>query len=334
MAVSIPEGNVNDLIEKAKKCRIPLVCDFEITFKCNLRCVHCFHSDKAATGDELSYKDICRILDEIVEEGCLGLTMTGGEVLLQKNFFDIYNYAFEKGLLITVFTNGTLITPEIADYFQSHPPYSIEISLYGTTKGTYESITKVPGSFERCINGIALLIDRGIHVNLKTVAMTLNVAEITEMKKYASKLGVGFRVSTNIYPRFDFSREACKFRLAPKDAVKVMLEVHGSKVLKKHTDKCGGGISSFHIDPYGNLSICLPFRVYDHNLCYEPFRNAWQTLVPTLERARSIEKCLSCEVRSMCDQCPAWAYLENRAKDMPIGYVCKLTKMLSQNIHQ
>jgi radical SAM protein with 4Fe4S-binding SPASM domain len=332
MELSIPEGNIEELQRKLMNVRFPLACDFELTFKCNLKCVHCFLFDHK--GTELSYEEVCRILDEIVEEGCLGLIMTGGEVLLRKDFLDIYDYAYEKKLRIDVFTNGTLITPEIADHFQMRPPHFIEISLYGITNETYEKITRVPGSFKKCINGISLLHNRGIPVNLKTVALTLNVSEIAEMKSYATKLGVGFRVSTNILPKFNRSKEPCKFRLTPKDAVEVKSMVYGSNttMIKEHKDKCGGGKSQFHIDPYGNISICLLYRKYDYNLRYVTFREAWQNLKPAPKRARDSQECLSCEARSVCDQCPAWAYLENGSCDVPSDWVCQFTKLAKAKI--
>ena len=333
MDLSIPEGNIEELQRKLMKVRFPLTCEFELTFKCNLKCVHCFHNFEHK-GAELSYKEICQILDEIVEEGCLEFLMTGGEVLLRKDFLDIYNYAYEKKLRIYVFTNGTLITPEMADHFQAHPPRSIEISLYGITKETYEKVTRVPGSFEKCIKGISLLHNRGLHVILKTVAMTLNVSEIAEMKKYASKLGVGLRVSTSILHKFNRSKEPCKFRLTPRDAVEVMSMVGGGNttVIKEHKDRCSAGKSNFYIDPYGNLSICLLYRKYDHNLRYVPFREAWQNLKPAPRRARDSQKCLSCEARSVCDQCPAWAYLENGSYDVPSDWVCQFTKLAKAKI--
>ena len=333
MELSIPEGNIEELQRKLMKVRFPLACDFELTLKCNLKCVHCFHNFDHK-GAELSYKDVCRILDEIVEEGCVGLILTGGEVLLRKDFLDIYDYAYEKKLRIEVFTNGTLITSEIADHFKTRPPYSIQISLYGITKETYEKVTRVPGSFEKCINGISLLHNRGIHVILKTVAMTLNVSEIAGMKKYANRLGVELNVSTNILPKFNRSKEPCKFRLTPKDAVEVKSMVYGSNttMIKEHKDKCGGGKSQFHIDPYGNISICLLYRKYDHNLRYVPFLEAWQNLKPAPRRARDSQECLSCEARSVCDQCPAWAYLENGSYDVPSDWVCQFTKLAKAKI--
>ncbi len=156
--------------------RIPISGCIEITQRCNNHCVHCYNNlsvgDRQARKAELVLDEYCRILDEIVDAGCLWLLFTGGEIFIRQDFLDIYTYARRKGLLITLFTNGTLISPEIADQLAQSPPFSIEITIYGRTKATYESITKIDGSFERCFNGIHLLMDHKLPLKLKTMAIT------------------------------------------------------------------------------------------------------------------------------------------------------------------
>jgi MoaA/NifB/PqqE/SkfB family radical SAM enzyme len=71
--------------------------------------------------------------------------LTGGKPFVRKDFLDIYLDAKKKGLLVTLFTNGTLINSEIADFLAEWLPFSIEISLYGVTKEAYEAVTGIPG---------------------------------------------------------------------------------------------------------------------------------------------------------------------------------------------
>ena len=142
----IPEIQYSDfskrLHEKVAGQRIPINGSLELTFRCNLRCVHCYaaHGHQGIPGkQELTFAEICGILDQIVDEGCLWLLLTGGEPLLRPDFLDIYTYAKRKGLLVTLFTNGTLITPRIADYLADWRPLKVEITLYGRTQETYEA---------------------------------------------------------------------------------------------------------------------------------------------------------------------------------------------------
>jgi MoaA/NifB/PqqE/SkfB family radical SAM enzyme len=140
---------------------LPLSGAIEVTRRCPLTCVHCYNNlpmaDRDAARSELTLEEHCRILDELADAGCLWLLFTGGEIFARRDFLDIYTHAKKRGFLITLFTNGTLITPRIADYLVTWKPFAIEITLYGATKETYDRLTGVPGSYEKCLRGIHLL---------------------------------------------------------------------------------------------------------------------------------------------------------------------------------
>ena len=129
--------------------RVPLGGTLELTHRCNNRCRHCFNNlrsdDAPALGRELSTREVARILDEAAALGCVWVLLTGGEILLRPDFTDIYDHARGLGLLVTLFTNGTLVTPELADHLDRHRPFSVEVTLYGATRETYERVTGDPG---------------------------------------------------------------------------------------------------------------------------------------------------------------------------------------------
>ena len=187
--------------------RIPIEGTIETTYRCNLNCVHCYVNQPAASIEErereLSLERLKQLVDEIVAEGTLFVLFTGGEVLLRPDFPELYLYARSKGLLVTIFTNGTLVTDRIADLFVEARPDKIEISLYGMTKETYDRVTRVPGSFEKCIAGIQRLVERGLPLTLKTMALAWNHHEIEAMEAYAKSLGLVFRFDSSLNPRVD-----------------------------------------------------------------------------------------------------------------------------------
>ena len=172
--------------------RFPLGGQWELTCRCNLECVMCY-TDPFNTPEriqqELSYPEIARILEELREAGCVELCFTGGEPLARRDFLDIYKDAKQKGVLLTVFTNGTLITPEMADYWVQYPPKMIEISLHGLSPQSFDAITQGPGSHQRCVRGIELILERDLPLTLKTTGMTVNHDEIMEIKDYVDRLG-------------------------------------------------------------------------------------------------------------------------------------------------
>ena len=221
--------------EKIGNLRLPLSGSIEVTRRCNLQCAHCFlnlpAADRSAREHELSLGEWRDIIDQIVAEGCLWLLLTGGEPLLRPDFLDLYTYAKQKGLFITLFTNGTLITPAIADHLARWRPFAVEITVYGRTEETYEAVTGVPGSYERCVQAIHLLRDRKINLTLKTMVTRLNRHELAGMKDWATGLGLTFRYDAVLSPRIDGSRTPCTLRVPPEEVV--ALDIRGRSEVQR-----------------------------------------------------------------------------------------------------
>src|SRR6058998_1099266 len=105
------------LSQKGAEARVPVETMIELTYGCNLRCVHCYNPTHAAKG-ELSTEQTKTILDQLAEQGCLRVKFTGGELFTRKDVFEIFTHAKTKGFSIIILTNATLITPERADRIQ------------------------------------------------------------------------------------------------------------------------------------------------------------------------------------------------------------------------
>jgi radical SAM protein with 4Fe4S-binding SPASM domain len=290
--------------------------------------------------------DHCRILDEISAAGCFWLLYTGGEIFARKDFPEIYRYAKSKGFVITLFTNGTLITPEIVELLSEWPPFSVEITLYGITPEVYERVTRVPGSYHRCLEGIRLLNAGGIPLKLKTMALTLNRDEIFAMKRFAEdELGVPFKFDPVINPRIDCSPAPLAFRLRPDEILD--LELQDTKRMKEwkefadlfvredrnrdcqHVYQCSGGTQSFAIDPYGNLTPCVLTTFDSFDLKNESFSSGWNVFLKQLLEKKVFRKtkCSECRLFSLCGMCPANGYLENQDFDAPNDFLCHLAHL-------
>ena len=144
-----------DFTRRVMAARIPLDGSIELTHRCNLRCVHCYLGDQDVIRkhrpEEMSTKQVMALIDEVVDAGALNLTFSGGDPMMRKDFAELYVYAVKKGLLVTVFCDGVLISDRIIEVFKRFPPSNVEVSIYGATRETYEAITQVKGSFERCL---------------------------------------------------------------------------------------------------------------------------------------------------------------------------------------
>ena len=330
---------------KAAQGRVPLAGGIELTPRCNLKCVHCYISDESrqeSLDKLLTNEEIYSIIDDMVEEGCLWLLLSGGDPLVRKGFVDIYKYAKEQGLLLTLFTNGTLITEEIADVFAGWRPYSIEITLYGMTEETYGRVTGVPSGYTRVMKAIEFLQERQINFLLKAVVLTLNKHELWDMKKFAEDLGVQFRYDSTMFPQLDGCTKPTAYRITPEEAV--ALEMQDSermdlqiKFNEKHVGpppdlgesrySCGAGRSSFYIDPFGNMRICLMHEPFSYNLREGSFKDGWYKFFPEVLNQPPAYKtdCHTCHYRAMCGSCPAWSYLVHQDPDKKVEYLCELT---------
>lgn len=339
----IPELAYGDFSErlhaKVAAKRIPIGGSLELTFRCNLRCAHCY-IDHEDTQKELTLAEIDSLLDTLIAEGCLWLLLTGGEPFVRKDFLDIYTAAKKKGMIVTLFTNGTMITEEIADYLADWRPFCVEITLYGMTKDTYENVTGVPGSHARCLSGIELLLERKIPLKLKTMVLSLNKHELEQMREYTEGLGLTFRYDPLVNPRIDGSHKPSEVAITPEEVVQ--LDVNDKKrfdswmeMLEKYLGPpsdptalfgCGAGRSSFNIDPYGKMSVCVLVRQPEHDLRTQPFKTGWYEAFPeVLATKRTKESpCAKCELAALCGQCPGWAELEHGDPELPVDYLCKV----------
>jgi radical SAM protein with 4Fe4S-binding SPASM domain len=349
---AVPEVTFREFRERAgiDARRIPVEGTIETTFRCNLNCVHCYVNEPAGSkeiaGRELSLGRLKQLVDEVVAEGCLFVLFTGGEILVRPDFPELYLYARSKGLLATIFTNGTLITDRIADLFAEHTPETIEITLYGMTKETYERVTRVPGSYEKCIAGIRRLVDRGLPLTLKTMALTWNHAEVEAMRAYARSLGLDFRLDSSLNPRVDCgANRNDELQIDPERALQLDLGTPGLleelkgfcerltrpgvKYDTEHVYTCGAGQSSFTVDPYGRLQMCQLSRRSFHALKEGTFAEGWHELFPRLrERTwQSNDVCRRCNIMSLCGSCPGAAEMETGDPEGIIPGFCELTHL-------
>ena len=340
-----------DLHQRHTGERVPLQVSIEVTRRCPLECLHCYNNlpmaDVEAKQRELSKEEHFRMLDELVAMGCFWILYTGGEIFARKDFLEIYTYAKKKGFLITLFTNGTIINEQIADYLAEWPPFAIEITLYGRTRETYEALTAIPGSYDRCLNGIKLLKDRGLPLKLKTVATSVNKHEILAMKHFAEhELGIEFKTDGQINPRIDCSQSPLAVRLAPEEVVALDLHSHKEvseyrRLAKRDAENppnladnqsvyfCGGGMNSFAINAYGEMGICVISQQETFSVAGVELKHVWEGYLEEVRRRKRtrVTKCTQCRIQSLCGMCPANGELENGDRESPVSFLCNVAHL-------
>ncbi len=346
---------MNNLYRKASEQRIPMNGSFEITHRCNLRCKHCYLGSQDvvhanAADQELDTKTICKIIDEITTAGCLQLLITGGEPLVRKDFLEIYQHAAQSGLIIRLFTNGTLISDKIIKELQAMPPRETEITLYGATAETYENVTGVPGSYKRCMQGIEKLLAAKIPLKLKTMLLNLNQHEFHDMEQFADNLGLGFRYDSAVQPCLNGDKAPLTYRVTPDEIVAIdfadkgrcvgwqeQYEKYGGVFVSDKLYNCGAGRMGFHIDPCGNLMPCMTAVHYKYNLLQGSFEDGWNNFIPKEFLAKLAPKnfgCQKCPKQFLCNFCPAFFYLENESETERSEYLCQIGHQRYQAIQK
>jgi radical SAM protein with 4Fe4S-binding SPASM domain len=328
------------LHHEGQKQKLALSGTLELTTHCNLRCGHCYIVDNT-TRNELTTQEILRVLDEMVDAGCLWLLLTGGEVMVRKDFLEIYLAAKRRGLILTVFTNATLVTPEIADALADYPPFSIEVTLYGMTEATYEEVTGVKGSYQRCRRGIERLHAKGLPLRLKTVVLKQNQHERLDMETFAHSLGLEFRYDSTINPRLNGGLSPTATRITPEEVVqidqndprrlaewrKVWDDIERAPAADgdDHLFNCGAGLSSFHITPQGRLQVCELFPYPNVDLRTSSFLEGFAVFRALRDRRYTTDSpCQGCKVNALCTKCAGFAYLETGDPEAPVDWLCDI----------
>lgn len=334
-----------------KPGEFPIAGSIELTLRCNVRCRHCYILYPGATKGEMTTAGVKAVLDKLSDFGVLFLLMTGGEPLARGDFRELYLYARNKGFLITLFTNATLVDEDTAAFFARHPPRRIEVSIYGHTEETYENVTGVRGSFKRFRRGIELMLEHKLPLSLKTMVMKSNRHEFESIKEWAEGLGVPFRFDAVVNPQLDGGTEVLKERLDPEDVVRLdgtgdAHRKHYQTLLNKALEKprsrkafsCGAGIKTFHVDPRGNIHPCMMWRNNPYSLktgTLEGWNEALGELRKTEVPADS--NCLTCPHHVACNNCAATSALENSGvPGRPVGYYCQInyTREKILNLHR
>lgn len=335
---------VESLLDSAARHRQPASGTFELTSRCNLSCSMCYvrHAghDRSARTRELPAEAWVNMARQATDNGMVFMLITGGEVFVRKDFFEIYEPLTKLGLLIRLFTNGTLVTNRVAERLAFAPPNLTSITLYGATAATYEAVTGVSGSYARCCAGIEALLAHGIPLGLKATITRQNLGELEVMRQMARDWGLGFSANGLLTKRIDGTHsdvDTCRISAGDcvavegadrKPATNSAYERRSSGALDDVGNFfCRAGKASFHINAVGEMSVCMDMTEPAAKPQEVGFAKAWasvQHFVDTVPAAAS--ECFSCSARKHCPRCPAWSLLETGTMTEPVPYLCEIAR--------
>ncbi len=330
-------GLVDTLLEKSVDNYVPLRAIFELTYRCNFACDFCYMSPLGEP--ELSFAECQEVIDGLKTEGCLFLTLTGGEPLTRRDFFEIAEYARSKCMALEVKTNGMLVTEEVAQRFKQLAVMNVDISIHGSTPEAHDAVTQRKGSFERVTNGIKVLKDRGIPVTIKSVLTQQNFHDRTGIKSLAQQMGCDCVFDLTVTARQDGDITPHKHKITVAEMEKFIEENEQDYLdsLRKCVTPrdlfderpCYAGISTCSVNPYGEVYPCIQLPYSVGNIRHNTFGEIWRSSA-ALGKIRSVKigdlsMCTSCPSVADCLRCPGLALLEDGDMLGPSMEACRQT---------
>lgn len=200
----------------------PFLIVWNFTKQCNLRCKHCYeNAGPKPAPDELTTEEARRIIDEFYKEGVVAIAFSGGEPLIRKDFFEIARYAADNDFYVSVATNGTLITPEIAKRLKEVGVQYVEVSLDGFEK-THDEFRGIKGAWKRAVQGMKNAITAGLDVGVGTTITKYNLKEIPDFLNFLEK-----EIHPKRFIHFNFiptgrGKEIIEADLSPKERKKLL----------------------------------------------------------------------------------------------------------------
>ncbi len=310
---------VEEMGAKALKMGIPLSVQLDLTYRCNERCIHCYldHEDHG----EMTTSEIKDLLDQLAEAGVFFLSLSGGEILMRRDFFEILEYARLRDFCVKLKTNAVLIRETEAERIRDLGVESIQISIYSHRAEVHDAITKMPGSLKRSINAVRFLRSKGLRVTIANVLMMQNIQDYSGVRALAAELGVEITIDPTITPKMDGDRSLLDLNI-DQQALEDIFRKEG--LLANAGDACvppigpddevldslpcSAGHTACYVSPYGDVYPCVQFPLPSGNVRRDKFLQIWRHS-PQLNEVRSITArdltgCSHCSNLKSCTRCP------------------------------
>jgi radical SAM protein with 4Fe4S-binding SPASM domain len=356
----------NHMLALASQRRVPLIGTLELTARCNLSCQMCYvrreGADPSIAAHEVSATAWVDIARQALREGSLFLLLSGGEPLLRRDFFEIYDPLSRMGFFLTLFTNATLLGDREVAVFAQRPPSKVVVTLYGATAETYGRVCGDPSAFSRAVAGVRRLVAAGVRTELRATLNRDNVGDQAALEDLSEEL-VGVRKMETSVLLTPAVRGACtqprERRLSPEElAARRVTETACDSILAGEAGEpvsvrslsgsiarevaaqggpfaapppmfCAGGRGSFWIAWDGRM---LPCALMDQPFTLplrDGFAPSWRQLTGATDHIPGAAECRACAHRPYCSVCPGRLQAETGSFTTTTPYLCEL----AQRIH-
>lgn len=318
---------------------------FELTYRCNLKCVHCYNPKNIADS-EIDF-DMCKkAIDDAYSAGCFRITFSGGEAVLHNRFLDLVKYARSKRISVEIFTNGQILARDNDLYndLLAQYPYRIGVSLYSTDEKTHEAVTAVKGSFRNTYELIERLREDNVNVQIKNFLLNINCADCIAVKRFAQKTGAMSVADISLIPTIEGDKKTLHYVLEESQLFELYTNIDSPLYVgadykvrdyekMKDSAPCFGGFTGLTVTPNGEVIICVSLPLSVGNLKETSLWEIWRAAAEKRKDSRlyawreisvsDFEDCYKEEYCAYCDFCPGMGFLEN-------GYLKKSEVLCAQ----
>lgn len=348
------------VFRKGAARRIPVSGTFEITSRCNFNCrmcyIHMSPEEQAAFGKELSTDEWLRLGRDAVSEGMIYLLLTGGEPLLRHDFITLYTEFIRMGVMISINTNGALITSEILECFQKYRPEKVNVTLYGMSDESYNRLCGVKDQWKTVIENIKVLKKAGIQIALNTTFTKYNLYDMESIIAFAREVDIPIRMSSFIFPPVrnghakddiyllphEMGRAAAKFDYLTMDNEQLKKRVqyikdclNGDVIPKQNIPEsristCMAGKGAFWISWDGKMYPCGMLADFSENVCSSGFKEGWKRICEIMKNVYLPSECSMCRYQPVCPSCAAVSQCCQGRSDSLVQELCIRTKAYTE----
>lgn len=334
-----------ELVLSAKKKRIPIVGQYELTARCNLDCKMCYihnANSNALRARELSTETWIRIFDEAYDMGLMFATLTGGECLLRQDFKELYLHLWKKRVRVTIFTNGTLIDDEYVDFFKKYPPEKIRISLYGSSEAAYRKVTGHEG-FQKAISAYHKLTTAKIPVGIAVTPSSYMKDDFMNIRHFCLENGIQCPPANFFLTKNRDDPDKDDHNLTIEEIVSLATaeaQLNGELTPVSNTPEpcgscteapvgilCNAGHGALLVSWDGKMHPCVSLPEGRASLLEMSYAEAWEETKAMVDKMLRGAECVGCPYDAVCPKCPVM-----RLTSLHSGHcnpaVCELTRKL------
>jgi radical SAM protein with 4Fe4S-binding SPASM domain len=314
-------------------CTFPQTCSFELTYRCNLKCKHCYIGTLPNTN-EMNTKTVLQIIEDIAETGFVKIALSGGEPLLRDDLLLIMKEIKNYDLEVILSTNGTLLSVNRVRELKSYIDL-VCISLDSHEEFIHDNFRGVDGAQKMVLKGIKNCLDNDLHVRIFTTLTKFNHNKLPEFINFIEELGIreitlfdlnlvgkGSNLGSEVQLAVDEFKAAVNILTELTNLSNVKIDVLApfnfhvnAEYLNKMTLLSGGfcnaGISTLNITPDGYIQPCSRLRTNLGNAKTEKIKEIWSNssvLKKLRDRTKLKGMCGKCEYKYYCGGCRANAY--------------------------